>query len=83
MNKKTSVKPLVAALGATFAVSLAAAAAANASENPFAAVEFASGYTVADGHGEGKCGEAKCGGDKDDKKGGEGKCGEAKCGSSE
>ncbi|MEQ8494573.1 MAG: hypothetical protein RLW42_10205 [Gammaproteobacteria bacterium] len=81
MDKKTQRKPLAAVIGTTFAVSLGAAAVADAAENPFSAVEFGSGYTVADSHGEGKCGEdkggeGKCGEDK----GGEGKCGEGKCG---
>jgi len=80
MEKKIQMKPIAAALGTTFAVTLAASPMANAAENPFATVEFASGYMVADSHGEGKCGEGKCGGEK----AGEGKCGEkaaeGKCG---
>ena len=86
MDKKSQLKPFAAALGTTFAVTLAAAPLAQAAENPFAAVEYASGYMLADAHGEGKCGgeksgEGKCGGEK----AGEGKCGgekaaEGKCG---
>ena len=86
MDKKIQLKPIAAVLGTTFAVTLGAASVANAAENPFAAEEFASGYMVADSHGEGKCGgekggEGKCGEDKGgEDKGGEGKCGEGKCG---
>ena len=90
MSKKTSLKPIAAAIGATFVVSLAAAPiVASAAENPFAMSELSSGYMVADAHaGEGKCGEGKCGGDKGaeegkcggDKGAEEGKCGEGKCG---
>jgi uncharacterized low-complexity protein len=80
MEKKIQMKPIAAALGTTFAVTLAASPMANAAENPFATVEYASGYMVADAHGEGKCGEGKCGGEKAS----EGKCGEkaaeGKCG---
>ena len=96
MSKKSTIKPIAAALGTTFAVTLLAAPIANASENPFAMTELQNGYMVAEHHGEGKCGEGKCGEDKggegkcgEDKggegkcgedKGGEGKCGEGKCG---
>jgi len=79
MSKKTTLKPIAAALGTTFAVSLAASPVANAAENPFSMTELSNGgYMVAGEHGEGKCGEGKgkCG----DKKKGEGKCGEGKCG---
>lgn len=62
MDNKTRLKPLAAALGTTFAVTLAASPLANAAENPFSAVEYGSGYMVAGDHGEGKCGEGKCGG---------------------
>ena len=84
MDKKNPLKPIAAALGTTFAVSLVAAPIVNAADNPFAAVEYSSGYMVADSHGEGKCGESKggegkCGESKGaDAKGGEGKCGESK-----
>jgi uncharacterized low-complexity protein len=83
MDKKIQLKPLAAALGATFAVTLAASPILNAAENPFAAVEYASGYMVAGDHAEGKCGEGKCGESKGkcgESKGGEGKCGESKGG---
>ena len=84
MSDKSTLKPLVAALGTTFAISLTAAPAA---ENPFAINKLGGGYMVADSH-EGKCGEAKCGADKKEAEGkcgekkenAEGKCGEAKCG---
>ncbi|NNJ95414.1 MAG: hypothetical protein HKP57_11755 [Halobacteria archaeon] len=77
MSKKSTMKPLAAAMGAAFVTSLAAAPVANAAENPFAMSELSSGYMVASSHMEGKCGEGKCGGDKAAK---EGKCGEGKCG---
>ena len=81
MAKKSTLKPLAAAMGAAFVTSLATAPVANAAENPFAMSELSSGYMVADAHKEGKCGEGKCG---EGKCGGkakkEGKCGEGKCG---
>ena len=77
MSKKSTLKPLAAAMGAAFVTSLATAPVANAAENPFTMTELSSGYMVADAHMEGKCGEGKCGGDKAKK---EGKCGEGKCG---
>ena len=81
MSKETKIlKPLSIAIGATFAVSMAAsniASAAPAGDNPFAMSELESGYMQVAGK-DGKCGEGKCGGDKKDKK--EGKCGEGKCG---
>lgn len=80
MDKKT-LKPIAAALGTTFVVSLAASPLAQAAENPFAMNELSSGYmTVAEGNCGGKEeGEGKCG----DKEEGEGKCGEGKCGEKE
>jgi uncharacterized low-complexity protein len=85
MAKNMKLKPVAAALGTTFAVTLAASSMVNAAENPFSATSFETGYMVA-GDAEGKCGgdkgaEGKCGGDK----GAEGKCGgdkgaEGKCG---
>ncbi|MBI4006152.1 MAG: hypothetical protein HY356_05750 [Gammaproteobacteria bacterium] len=75
MSKKTALKPIVAALGTTFAVSLAASPIVNAAENPFALNELSNGYMVADHGEEGKCGEGKCGENKETK-GEEGKCGE-------
>jgi uncharacterized low-complexity protein len=88
MTKKSELKTVTAALGTTFAVSLAAIPMANAADNPFGVTQFQSGYMVS--AEEGKCGgdkdaEGKCGGDKD--KDAEGKCGgdkdkdaEGKCG---
>jgi uncharacterized low-complexity protein len=78
MDKKMQLKPLAAALGTTFAVSLSMAPIANAAENPFAVTAFQNGYMVAGEH-EGKCGagkdaEGKCGAGK----GAEGKCGAGK-----
>lgn len=74
-TKKTSI---AIAAGAAMTAGLALSPIASA-DNPFAAQELSSGYMQLAEHGaeEGKCGEAKCGGDK---KGEEGKCGEAKCG---
>ena len=84
MSKETTLKPLAAALGTTFAVSLSLSPIASAADNPFSMTELSQGgYMVADAHGgEGKCGEGKCGEGKcgEDKKEGEGKCGEGKCG---
>ena len=93
MSKKT-LKPIAAALGTTFVVSLAASPVTQAADNPFSMTELSKGYmVVAEGNcgdkggEEGKCGEGKCGdkgdeegtcGDKGDE---EGKCGEGKCGS--
>jgi uncharacterized low-complexity protein len=75
MASKFKLGPVAAALGTTFAVTLAASPVVNAADNPFGMNEFSNGYMVA-GHEEGKCGEGKCG----DKGGEEGKCGEGKCG---
>jgi uncharacterized low-complexity protein len=81
--KKLTLKPVAAALGTTFAVSLAASPVAGAADNPFALNELAGGYMVADHGAEGKCGEGKCGEGKDEGKDEkEGKCGEGKCGDS-
>ena len=54
MSKKPKLKPVAAALGASFAVSLAAIPMAGAAENPFVMTELESGYMVAGG--EGYCG---------------------------
>ncbi len=89
MSKEMTLKPLAAALGTTFAVSLSLSPVANAAENPFNMTELSQGgYMIAGEHGEegkcgeGKCGEGKCGEGKcgEDKEEGEGKCGEGKCG---
>ena len=61
MSNKVSLKPIAAALGTTFAVSLAISPMANASENPFSMNELSSGYMLAGDAAEGKCGEGKCG----------------------
>lgn len=82
-KEKTILKPLSVALGATFAVTLAASnvSAAPAGDNPFAMSELKSGYMQLAGN-EGKCGgkketkEGKCGEGKKAEK--EGKCGEGK-----
>jgi uncharacterized low-complexity protein len=76
INKKTS---FALAASAAMTAGLAFSPMANADANPFASAELSNGYMqVAEHHGkEGKCGEAKCGGEMKDK---EGKCGEAKCG---
>ena len=81
MNKHNT-KPLVTAIGSAFVAAtalsaIALASAASATENPFQADQLRSGYMLADGHAEGKCGEGKCGEGKAKK---EGKCGEGKCG---
>ena len=82
---KSSLKPVVTALGAAFLASAVAPLThASNTQNPFSANELESGYDLPNfgSHAEGKCGEGKCGGDKADKEGkcGEGKCGEGKCG---
>ena len=77
MERKNKLKPLAAIVGTTFAVSLGGISVTNASEDPFALEKFEKGYMLAAGHGEGGCGEGKCGGSHD-KKGSEGKCGESK-----
>jgi len=83
MFNKTQLKPLAAAIGTTFAVSLAVSPVVNAAENPFSMTQHENGYMVAEGNcGEGKCGdkkeeEGKCGDKmKGDKEEGEGKCGD-------
>lgn len=79
--KKFTLKPVAAALGTTFAVSLAASPLASAEENPFNMTELGGGYMVAghDSDTEGKCGEGKCGENKDQAKDdAEGKCGDSK-----
>jgi uncharacterized low-complexity protein len=79
MSKKYQLKPIAAALGTTFAVSLAMSPVLHAADNPFSMAEYQNGYMVAEG--EGKCGEGKgeaegkCGEGKGEA---EGKCGEGK-----
>jgi uncharacterized low-complexity protein len=78
-----TLKPIAAAIGTTFAVSLALSPVAGAAENPFALTELSGGYMVADSHAEGSCGENKAEGEGkcgEKKAEGEGKCGEGKCG---
>lgn len=82
MSEKT-LKAGIKLTAATIALGMAAAPiAAQADANPFGMTALGSGYmVVADAKGsEGKCGEAKCGGNKAMEKTSEGKCGEAKCG---
>lgn len=92
-SKKTSI---AIAASAAMTAGLALSPSIASAENPFAAQELSNGYMqLAEHHAEeGKCGEAKCGGDKKteegkcggDKKAEEGKCGgdkkmdEGKCG---
>jgi len=73
------IKPLAAAVGAAFMVSVALSPVASAASNPFQLSELTSGYEVASKDAEGKCGEGKCGEAKP-KAETEGKCGEGKCG---
>ena len=70
MNKKQTLKPVSAAIGAAFAGSLAAMPGVQAADNPFAMTELSSGYMVAM--------EGKCGGSMNMKNMGEGKCGNMK-----
>jgi len=73
------IKPLAAAVGTAFMVSVALSPVASAASNPFQLSELSSGYEVAGKDAEGKCGEGKCGEAKP-KAETEGKCGEGKCG---
>ncbi len=81
MKLKTSRKTLTVAVATALSAGMAFSPAAVAdSANPFGATELSSGYMqVASAHGEGGCGEAKCGAKTSDKKA-EGSCGEGKCG---
>ena len=82
---KASKSALTLAIGGAFAATIAATSVA-AAENLFALKPLASGYMVAEHHGEkdkeGKCGSGKCGAEmKSEKKtDAEGKCGTGKCG---
>ncbi len=95
MSKQNTLRPIAAALGTTFVVSLALSPMAGAEQNPFSMTELSGGYMVADHHegndtsAEGKCGEGKCGEKRKAHEGkcgadtdtsAEGKCGEGKCG---
>lgn len=74
-----SRKPLAAAVGAAFMVSVAVSPLAFAGENPFQVTQLGTGYNLAaKAEGEGKCGEGKCGEGKAAMKAEEGKCGEGK-----
>jgi uncharacterized low-complexity protein len=74
MSDKITLKPIAAALGTTFAVTLAASPLANAADNPFGLTNLGSGYMVAE---EGKCGGEMEGGEAagGEKESGEGACG--------
>ncbi|MBE0439442.1 MAG: low-complexity protein [Gammaproteobacteria bacterium] len=79
-NKTTIALAASAALTAGLALS---PMTVSADTNPFASTELSSGYmqlAEAEKANEGKCGEAKCGANKEGEKAKEGKCGEAKCG---
>jgi uncharacterized low-complexity protein len=67
-NKKSIIS---IAVGSAFAATLGTAPIVSAADNPFAIQSLDRGYMVAQGYGEMKAGEGKCGG----MKGGEGKCG--------
>jgi uncharacterized low-complexity protein len=74
-DMKRALKPIAAAVGTAFVASLAMASVATADEATFGLNELEGGYDMlAKGDTEGKCGEGKCGEDKDS----EGKCGEDK-----
>ena len=62
MEKKTALRPISAAIGATFVVSMATIPIANAADNPFGFNEFGGSYLLAEeaAGGEGKCAEGKC-----------------------
>ncbi len=76
MTKKT-ITPAAALVGAALVGSLGAFGLAQAAGNPFAAQSLEAGYMLlAEADTEGKCGEGKCGAEKEK----EGKCGEGKCG---
>ncbi|SVC66598.1 uncharacterized protein METZ01_LOCUS319452, partial [marine metagenome] len=73
---KTSKKTLSIAVGTALGASLAMSPVTLADTNPFGASEFSGGYMqIASAHGEGGCGEGKCG---DEKGKGEGSCGKDK-----
>ncbi|MDH5735126.1 MAG: hypothetical protein OEY87_03290 [Gammaproteobacteria bacterium] len=86
MTRNNTIKTLSLATGAALALGVIGNSAMAAEINPFGMTELTQGYTLAAAT-EGKCGEAKCGGNKaaESKCGGdkakEAKCGEGKCGS--
>ena len=69
MSNKKSIISI--AVGSAFAATLGAAPIASAADNPFAIQSLDRSYMVAQGYGEMKAGEGKCGG----MKAGEDKCG--------
>ena len=69
MSKKT-LKPIAAAIGTTFVVSLATSPVVQAADNPFAMNELSSGYMVV---AEGNCGDKE---KMEEMKEKEGKCGD-------
>ena len=75
MNNR-KMKPIAAAIGAAFAMSLTAGAVAD-EVNPFEAQLIEDGTLLAAGHKEGGCGEDR---DKPAKEGDEANCGEGECG---
>ncbi|MGH8607122.1 MAG: HvfA family oxazolone/thioamide-modified RiPP metallophore [Gammaproteobacteria bacterium] len=88
MKKRAALRPISAAIGATFVVSMATIPIANAADNPFGFNELSGGYLLAEQEAgaegkcaEGKCAEGKCsGGAKEGPAAAaEGKCGEGKC----
>lgn len=93
MTRKNSIKSISLTTGTALALSVMGNSAMAAQSNPFVMTELNQGYAVATA--EAKCGEGKCGGNKEaksteanggskdesaEKKSGEGKCGEGKCG---
>ena len=93
MTRNNNIKTLSLATGAALALSVIGSSAMAAQTNPFGMTELSQGYTLS-AAAEGKCGQAKCGGNAKsseakcggDKKGAEAKCGgdkkeaESKCG---
>lgn len=77
MTNNNILKPATGVLSA-FALSMTLSTNVMADSNPFVMSDLKTGYMLAE-HGDGKCGEAKCG---ESMKKVEGKCGEAKCGES-
>ncbi len=76
-NNSKYVNPVAAAVGVAFVSSLAGSSTVLADDNPFSTTDLDAGYQLAGEKGEeGKCGEGKCGANKDAEKGAEGSCGE-------
>ncbi len=89
---QSKIKPMLVAVGAGMALSLASITSVQAASSNFSTDKLSSGYNIAGNHGGDKadghkCGHGKCGHDKKnghdknghDKNGG-GKCGHGKCG---